>query len=106
MSMINKKILGNRIKELRKRKKLSQEQLAELVQLEPPSICNIENGKNYPTIQNLEKIVNVLDVSFMDVFNFEHLQSNEDLKSEIDIILNNNPDRIRDFYKIIRALVE
>ena len=50
--MDNKKLLGSRLKELRKRKGLTQEKLAELVELEPASICNIENGYNYPSLQN------------------------------------------------------
>jgi len=104
--MDTKKILGQRIKELRKQRHISQEQLAELVQLEPPSICNIENGKNYPTLQNLEKIINVLNVSFVEMFNFAHHQTNENLKEEINQMLNKNPDRIKDIYKIIKALVE
>ena len=68
--MDNKKLLGSRLKELRKRKGLTQEKLAELVELEPASICNIENGYNYPSLQNLEKIVTTLEVTFSDIFNF------------------------------------
>ena len=104
--MDNKKALGLRIKELRKVKKLSQEQLAELIGLEPPSVCNIENGKNYPTIQNLEKIINVLDVSFVEVFQFEHYKQNKDLIKEINLYLKKYPDKIQDIYKIIKVLCE
>ena len=104
--MDNKKLLGLRIKELRKRKNISQEQLAELTGLEPPSICNIENGKNYPALQNLEKIINILDVSFSDVFKFEHHQPDENLIFEIDKILRQNPDKVKDIYKTAKALAE
>ena len=102
--MDNKKALGLRIKELRKAKKLSQEQLAEKIGLEPPSVCNIENGKNYPTIQNLEKIVKVLNVSLSDIFQFEHLKQNNDLIKEINAMLKNNPERTNDIYKITKTL--
>ena len=104
--MDNRKTLGLRIKELRKRKGISQEKLAELVELEPPSICNIETGRNYPTFQNLEKIVEVLDSTFLEVFQFSQHQTPNDLIKEINTILKKNPDRIQDFYKIIKALVE
>lgn len=104
--MDNRKALGLRLKELRKRKGLSQEALAELVNLEPPSICNIETGRNYPTIQNLEKIINALHISFMEVFNFEHQKDPRDLIQEINFILNKNPERIQDFYKILKALTD
>ena len=104
--MDNKKLLGKRIKELRKRKGLKQEKLAELVELEPTSISNIENGYNYPSFQNLEKIINALDVSFTDVFEFTQHQDTKDLKSEIDNMLNKHPDKIQDVYKIVKALIK
>jgi len=104
--MDRRKAFGLRLKELRKRKGYSQETLAELVNLEPPSICNIETGRNYPSFQNLEKIIDVLDVSFTDVFKFEQHQKPNDLMSEINIMLDKNPERIQDFYKILKALVE
>lgn len=104
---MNKKIfLGRRIKELRKRKGISQEKLAELIGIEPPSVCNIENGKNYPTLQNLEKITTVLGVTYTDVFNFDQHQDPDDLIFEINNMMKNNPEKIKDFYKIIKALCE
>jgi transcriptional regulator with XRE-family HTH domain len=104
--MDNKKILGRRLKELRQRKGLKQEQLAEMVELEPASISNIENGRNYPSFQNLEKIINVLEVSFIDVFKFDQHQDKVDLMAEINKMLNNNPEKVKDTYKIVKALVE
>jgi transcriptional regulator with XRE-family HTH domain len=104
--MDNKKLLGKRIKELRKRKGLKQEKLAELVELEPTSISNIENGYNYPSFQNLEKIIKVLDVSFTDVFEFAQHQGEKDLLSEINNMLSSNPNKVQDVYKIVKALVK
>lgn len=104
--MDKKKALGQRIKELRRRKGISQEKLAELVGLEPPSICYIETGRNYPTLQNLEKIVDALGVTYSNVFNFDQYQYSDDLIFEINKILKENPSKIKDFYKIIKALVE
>ena len=54
----------------------------------------------------LEKILQVLGVDFSDVFNFEHQNDNKDLQAEIEQILNNNPERMKDFYKIAKALVD
>lgn len=61
---------------------------------------------NYPLISTLEKIVNVLNTNFSDVFLFEHHNSNEDLKEEIEKLLTNNLERMKDFYKIAKALVQ
>lgn len=104
--MNNKKLLGKRIRELRKRKGLKQEQLAEMVGLEPTSISNIENGYNYPSFQNLEKIAFVLDTNFVNIFKYEHHNEDKNLITKIINVLNDNPDKIQDFYKILKALVE
>lgn len=104
--MSYKKLIGSRIRELRKHKNINQEQLAELVGVEPTSVSNIENGRNYPSFNTLEKIVEVLGITFNDVFIFQHHRDNKDLKNEINEIINNNPDRLKDFYKILKALVE
>lgn len=104
--MDKKKLLGNRLRELRKRRGIKQEQLAELISVEPATISNIENGKNYPSLSNLENILKVLNVSFIEAFDFEHKNSNENLIDEINIVLNNHPDKVEDIYKIIMALVK
>jgi len=101
-----KKLLGQRIKELRKRKNLTQEQVAEYIGIDPASLSNIENGKYYPTSENLEKILAIFNISPHDLFKIEQYQDNTDLHSEIDTILNSHPERMRDFYNIARALVE
>ena len=101
-----KKLLGKRIQEIRKSKKLTQEQVAELVGIEVVSLSNIENGKYYPTAENLEKIINILDVSAEKLFCFGHHETPENLVSEIVEILEKNPDKIKDFYKILKALVD
>ena len=104
--MDRKKLLGKRIKELIKQKNISQEKLAEIIGVEPTSLSNIVTGRNYPLFSTLEKILEVLEVDFIEVFNFEHHKDVEDLQAEINKILKNNPQRMQDFYKIAKALVE
>lgn len=105
--MDTKHLLGKRIKELRKKKGLSQEQLAEKVGFETSnSISNVENGYNYPSIQNLEKILKVLGTNFQSVFTFEQHQEIDVLKEEINRILNKHPEKVSDIYKIIKAIIE
>lgn len=58
-----------------------------------------------PFQATLEKILEALDADFMEVFNFQHHNNNENLKAEIQQILDNNPDRMQDFYKIAKALI-
>lgn len=104
--MDTKKLLGRRIKELIKQKDISQEKLAELIGVEPTTLSNIVTGRNYPLMSTLEKILQVLDVEFSEVFKFEHHNDNKDLQAAIEQLLSNNPDRMKDFYKIAKALVD
>lgn len=104
--MNKKELLGKRLRELRKRKGINQEKLAELINVDPTTISNIENGKNYPSLANLENLLEVLDSSFIDAFDFEHKDSNENLLIQINQKLKNNPDKIEDFYKIVIALTK
>lgn len=104
--MNKKELLGKRIRELRKRKGINQEKLAELIDVAPTTICNIENGKNYPSMINLKNLLNVLGCSFPEAFDFEHKKHEEDLISEITKKLKSNPDKLEDFYKIVMALTK
>ena len=60
--------IGNRIKELRKLKGLSQERLAFNADLDRTYLAGVESGKRNPSVKSLEKILNALDVSFEDFF--------------------------------------
>ena len=114
--MDNKKLLGRRIKEAVvfrfahtsyaiKQKNISQEKLAEIVGIEPTALSNIVTGRNYSLMSTLEKILIALESDFSETFNFQHHNSNEDLKTQKQQILENNLDRIQDFYKIAKALI-
>lgn len=104
--MNRKKLLGKRIRELRQRKKITQEKLSELISVDPATISNIENGKNYPSMTNLEAILKVLGSNFLEAFDFDHKMPVENLLNEIVLTLNNNPDKIEDVYKIVIALTK
>jgi len=51
-----KKLLGERIKELRKAKKLSQDKLSEQIGIDPKHLSRIEVGNSYSSLSTLEKI--------------------------------------------------
>ena len=60
---MNEKAIGRRIKAARESKQLTQEQLAELVDLSPMHISVIERGVKLPKLETLINIANILDVS-------------------------------------------
>ena len=63
MSIMNQKAIGRRIKAAREKKRLTQERLAELVDLSPMHVSVIERGVKLPKLETLINIANILDVS-------------------------------------------
>ena len=80
--MILKQDLGQRIQKLRKDKKITQEQLAEMVGIDPKNISRIEKGNNYPTAENLTSIAKALHVDIYELFVFNSIPL-EQMKEEI-----------------------
>ena len=81
--MNNKQLLGKRIKELRKAANLTQEKLAELIDIETGSLSGIESGRHFPSLPTLEKIAINLNVELKALFDFKHLFSVEEMKASI-----------------------
>jgi len=103
MTGIQKK-LGARIKELRKSKNYTQEQLAELLNLGVRSLGKIETGNSFPSTETLEKIISVFNLTADEIFNFEHLQPPQDLKTITLNMIDLHPEKITDIYKVVKAL--
>ena len=65
-----KKQVGNRIKFLRHELAISQEELADKAEVHRTYIASVEVGKRNISIVTLEKIVNALEVTLSEFFNF------------------------------------
>jgi len=63
--------LGQRIAELRRARKLTQEQLAEAVGCSVEFISLVERGVNAPSVAGLEKFAKVLSIEVKELFTFE-----------------------------------
>ncbi len=62
--------VGKRIKELRNKLGISQEELADIAELDRTYITSVECGKRNISIVNVEKLANALNVSLSEFFNF------------------------------------
>ena len=101
------KLLGLRIKELRKTRHLTQSQLAEAIGMETTNLCKLENGGQLPKEENIEKIAKILDVSFHELFTFGHMKTKEELQQElINIIITAQEKDIQLYYKLISAVLQ
>lgn len=63
--------LGKRIADLRRAKKLTQEQLAEALGCSVEFISLVERGVNAPSVAGLEKFAKILKVEVRELFTFE-----------------------------------
>ena len=63
--------MNNRIKELRKQKKITQDELAKAVEVTRQTIISLENGKSNASLQLAYKISRYFGTNIEDVFIFE-----------------------------------
>ena len=68
--MIKEKV-GQRIKELRTKQGLSQEEFAFKCELDRTYITSLERGKRNISLENLEKIAKAFNLSLSEFFNFD-----------------------------------
>lgn len=73
-------LVGQRVQILRKRKQLSQEELAGRIGIDTKSLSRLERGQHYPSLETLERIRVELDVDLKDFFDFEDKPSAEELR--------------------------
>lgn len=100
-----KELLGLRIKEFRENRKYTQDKLAESVGIDPKHLSRIENGRNYPSLDTLEKILDSLDVSYEEIFNFDHLVSRNELIEKIDNKLSSLSDaKLKFIYNVVNEI--
>ena len=66
-----RRIVGNKIKILRKARKMTQEELSNLSNLDRTYITSVERGKRNISIVNLDRIASALGVEVKDLFNFD-----------------------------------
>ena len=65
-----KVLVGKRVKELRNRLGISQEELADMVGLDRTYITSVECEKRNISIVNIEKLAIALNVTLAEFFNF------------------------------------
>ena len=104
MGLLKEKF-GLRLKELRKSKGLTQEQVAEFVGIEPVNVSKIERGMHFPQPEKIEKFAIILGVSTKDLFDFEHIKDKKELIKNIEMSLKNFDLKELEFvYKFVSDL--
>ncbi len=102
---ISKELLGARIKELRKRRGLSQEQLSEKIGIDPKHLSRIKVGKSYPSMNTLDKIAAAMNIEIKDLFEYMHHMKNKELIEALNkLITEANEDNLRLIFKMVSAI--
>ena len=95
------KLLGQRIKKLRKAKGFSQELLAEKIDKSVDAVSNIERGIFAPRIDTALDIARALDVQLFELFKIEEIPTEDAQKTalleEIVDLLKEQPNEILQF---------
>ena len=102
--------VGNRLRQYRKRIGLSQEKLALKAGITVSFLGEIERGIKKPSIESLEKLLNAMNISFCDFFDFEaEIKPIKDCTNleRLVIELKTRPmDEIALVYEIVRRILE
>ena len=99
-------LLGRRIRELRKKRRLTQQELAEKAGLHFKFVGGIERGTVNTTLRALKKIATALGVSVADLFQYElHSSDPKQLRKLLaEAIRRCSDSEAALFYRFYRSL--
>ena len=104
---VNKKqMIGARIKEIRNKKGLTQEQLSEKTEINPKYLSSIERGNENPTLNTLIKLSESLEVDLGKIFSFIQIEDPRERKSMITSLLDEaGNEELKLAFKVLSAVL-
>ncbi len=100
-------IIGERLKKARIDKNLTQENVAEKLDVSVAFLSRIERGNSHINLKRLSQICNILGVTEGYILNGVSSTSNNYLSSEFEEILNNaSPEKQKLIYEIAKVIVK
>ena len=100
-------IIGQRLKKARTENNLTQEKLAEKLDVSIAFLSRIERGSSHISLKRLSQICDILGISEGSILNGSSNNSNTYLTSEFDEILRNTtPEKQKLIYQIARVINE
>ncbi|MNB71014.1 HTH-type transcriptional regulator PuuR [compost metagenome] len=98
--------VGNRIRELRRAKGWTQEQLAEAASLHYSYIGGVERGDRNISLETLEKIIAAFGVPAVEFFRFEDkTEQREALDEHMAVLSSKSADEIAAITRITREVI-
>lgn len=100
-------IIGSRLKKARTDKKLTQEKLAEKLDVSIAFLSRIERGNSHISLKRLSQVCDILGVTEGYILNGASSTSNNYLTSEFNDVLNSvSADKQKLIYKIAKIISE
>lgn len=99
-----KKLFGQRIKELRLKRGLTQEQLAPLIDVGERNLSKIECGKCFVKAETIARLLNALEVEPKELFDFSVPKDDETLKEILITAIKDNKVNVNLLYRIYRSI--
>src|SRR5699024_6708245 len=100
-------IIGERLKKARIDSNLTQEKLAEKLDVSIAFLSRIERGSSHISLKRLSQICDILGITEGSILNGSSNNSNTYLSSEFDDILKNTtPEKQKLIYKIAKIINE
>ena len=100
-------IIGERLKKARTDKKLTQEKLAEKLDVSIAFLSRIERGNSHISLKRLSEVCDILGVSEGYILNGASSTANNYLASEFnEILANSSPSTQKLIYKIAKLISE
>lgn len=104
-----KQEFGKKIKRMRLNRGLTQEELAEAVDLSQRAMSGIESGENFVSAETIDKLVLALNTSMEELFSTEHLKMGDELRKEIDKKLDyiqEDSSKLIIVYNVLKGLMK
>ena len=100
-------IIGKRIKQIRKKKGLTQDQLSEKMGVSIAYLSKVETGKIHINLERLSQICNFLEVTEGEILNGVASHSERYLGSEFNELLRKcSPQEQKLIYRIVQVILE
>ncbi|MBR6127372.1 helix-turn-helix transcriptional regulator [bacterium] len=96
----DKKFIGSVIKNARKQAKLTQEELSEKVDMTDKNLGNIENGRQFPQVNNFLRLISELNISLEDFGVDIHRKNNPKRETILNKIFSANEEEL-ELYNIL-----
>ena len=99
------KTIGQRIRNYRTQKGLSQEKLAELAGCHPTYIGQLERGEKNATLESVEKIASAMDISLSELFNKLGKSGGDNIAAKCyDLVASKNEAEQKQLYKMLQEM--